>query len=506
MTSDTTTRRFGLDAVSFSYGDTPVLQDVSIGVTAGRVVGLVGQNGAGKSTAIKILSGAIQPGSGTIRVNGEAVTFGSPAVAKDHGVITIHQDPQLFPDLTVAQCIQGFAGRLPRRRFAKLVHWATVEAEVSQELAHLGIDIDPSVPISGLSLAQQRMVELAGAMRAEPAFLILDEITSSLEAEASSAVLSVVRRLAESGTGVVVISHLLNEIEQVCDQVVVMRDGRVVEDLVRPFKERDIVVALLGPQVNETHRVDQHIGDGREPLLNVRDAVVREGTAPISLSIKRGEILGCAGVLGSGAREFVRLLGGADHGALTAQFADGSRISGRGRRHAARRGVSFLSGDRGREGTFPLMSIAANMAVSSFETGRPLVKSRKLMRLAEQDKTRLGIKMGEPRDPISSLSGGNQQKVLIARTLREHPRMLCLDEPTQGVDVGARGQIHDLLKDFADADGTVVVYSSDAEELAALCDRVAVFHDNRLTHLLEGQDLTVSKILIPDPGAAKKRA
>ncbi|MDF1605846.1 sugar ABC transporter ATP-binding protein [Nocardioides sp. YIM 152315] len=502
-----TDRSYGLHDVSHSYGATRVLNDVSITLRSGKVCGLIGQNGAGKSTIVKLLSGAISPTVGSVQVDGVNATLRSPADAKSHGVLTIHQESQLFQDLDVATNIFGVAQQRLPKRFG-LIDRHRIRSHATDLLNSLGVDVEVDRPVSTLPLAEQRLVELAAAMATRPAFLLLDEVTASLESAASRVVLDFARRLAAQGTGIAIISHRLAEVQEYCDEVTVVREGALVGSLTKPISQVEMVDLMLGPQGLAEHDLRKTANpdvQSNEVMLDVQTLELPLLGKTINFGLHRCEILGMTGVLGSGATDAVRVIGGALAGDCVATlngkpFRTGTPLL------AKRSGVAFLSGDRRREGIAPDMSIADNMALSSLQKlGRFGRVSRSAVRkLCDSYKVTLSIRMGAPADRITTLSGGNQQKVLIARVLASGPSIIAVDEPTQGVDIGARMQIHLLLREFADRGGAVLVFSSDPEELTNLCDRVLVLEDGEVVDSLTGPELTPNKIALAGVSQAQQ--
>ncbi len=498
--------QFGLVDVDHCYGPNRVLSDVTITLQSGRVHGLIGQNGAGKSTVVKLLSGAITPTMGEVRLDGQALRLRSPADARHRGVLTIHQDPQLFPNLDVATNVLGLSSRLPRAH--GLIDRARSRAAATRLLEELGIDVDPSQEVSALPLAEQRLVEIAAAMVHRPTFLILDEVTASLEAAASTRVLDLVRSLAQQGTGIAVISHRLAEIQEYSDEVTVLREGKVVDRLVAPVSEVDMVAGMLGSEGAQEHREameTRHVPTLSQVMVAVEELELPSCQTTISFDVHAGEVLGVTGVLGSGAPDLVRVLGGALRATCVATVK-GRRLQSANPRSARRSGVAFLSGDRRREGIAPDQSIAGNMALSCLSrlSRFGVVSGRRLRDLVAFYRDGLHIRMGDPQDVVTTLSGGNQQKVLIARALASDPVVITVDEPTQGVDIGARRQIHALLREFAGGGGAVVVFSSDPEELSVLCDRVLVLQHGRITQVLNHSELNAETIALAGAGAYER--
>lgn len=482
---------FGVLGAAHAYGGVVVLSDVSFGLREGQVHGLLGQNGAGKSTLINILTGALRPLQGEIHVGGQTVVFNSPADAKRMGIGVVHQDVQLFPQLDVATNIYGLSQTLPRRDLSRGIDWKLIQERVRVQLESLGISLEPRRLVAGLTLAERRLVEIAKEVVLRPRFLILDEPTASLEPRAAGRVLDLLDRLRAEGIGLCFISHRLDEVRRVADEMTVLRDGRLAGRLDRGATEAEIVSLMFGEQAasaakaaaNDHGSTTEAIAD--EVLLSIRDMRLLGGRTTVELDLRKGEILGLTGLLGSGAHELVRRVGGFRPAAARLTVA-GREVRISSPRDAIAAGIGFIPEDRKNAGLVQGMSVAVNISLASLDAlGRAgHVRQSRLLQRAEGYRQKLSIKAPSLRAEVKTLSGGNQQKVVVAKCLAANTRILSIEEPTHGVDVVAKVQIHRLLRQFADEGGAVLVASTDVSELLHLCDRIAVFRHGSIAAVL----------------------
>jgi ribose transport system ATP-binding protein len=480
-----------LTEVRKSFGAVRALKGVTLEVRAGEVHALLGENGAGKSTLMAVAAGSLQPDEGTVEIAGATLDTASPSAAQALGLGVVYQHPALAEDLTV---VENMLLSMPRKRrpsHAKAPGWAR------EALATIGAEkIDVGSRISELTAAETQLVEIAKALALDPKVLILDEPTAALESEEVENLFEQVRAIRARGTAVVYISHRIPEVEAIADRLTVLRDGATRGTFgVDEVDEARILELIAGRELEAVFPDKLASGQAGRSVLSVKE-LSGKNFDDVSLEIAEGEIVGIAGVAGNGQREFVRALAGLGHHTGTV-IVNGSEVSLRNARRAQRDGVFYISSDRQREGIFPALSVRENAVASSLQgfTEFGVVGSRsERAALAGQEKG-LAIKTASPEADISSLSGGNQQKVVFARAMLGRPKVLVCDEPTQGVDVGARVEIYRLLRELA-ADGcAVLVCSSDALELVGLCDRVMVMSRGQTVAMLEGQDaVTESKI------------
>ena len=459
------------------------LDGAHLAVNAQEVHALVGQNGAGKSTLMKILAGAYRRDSGTITFGGQEVDFRSPAQAQAAGVNTIHQEINLVPFRSVAENI--FMGREPRR--FGFINWRLMNREAARILEGIGLDFPVDEPLMSLSVASQQMVAIARAVSFKSRLVIMDEPTSSLDDRETETLFGVIRMLKASGVAVIFITHRLDELYHVCDRVTIMRDGQTVgEHAIQEIGKLELVAAMLGKELGEVRREGQtaftDTGDAEGKVLleakNIHRGAVLNGA---DVSVRAGEIVGLAGLLGSGRTELARAIFGADPIDEGTVAFEGKPVKFHSPADAIAVGIGFCSEDRKRDGIIPALSVQENMTLSAL----PALSRKGVVDRAGQEElvtryiARLGIRTSGPDQKIRDLSGGNQQKVLLARWLCLHPKLLILDEPTRGIDVGAKAEIQGLINELATQGLGVLMISSEIDELTEGCDRVFVLRDGR---------------------------
>lgn len=484
------------------FAGTVALDDVSFELAPGSVHALIGENGAGKSTLIKVLTGVYRLDEGELQLRGETVDFARPVDAQHAGISTIYQEVNLIPLRTVAANI--FMGREPTR--FGIVDRRRMEREAREHLDRLGIDVDVRRPVGSLGLGAQQMVAIARAVSTAADVVIMDEPTSSLEPREVATLFSVIERLHEQGIAIIYVSHRLDELYAICDTVTVLRDGRHVHT--GPLAELpriELVSMMLGRDAREvqargatTFDPQAHRVDDAAPALLCADHIASRGRIEdVTVHIRPGEVVGLAGLLGSGRSETARTILGAlprDGGEVT---VDAKSLPGGNIGASMRAGISMLAEDRKTDGIIPDLSIRDNICLASL----PAMSRAGLVNRSRQDEVvrdlmdRLRIKASGPDQKVVELSGGNQQKVLLARWLATHPKVLLLDEPTRGIDVGAKAEVQSLIQELA-ADGLgVLLISSELEELVDGADRVVVLRDGRSVRELVGDEITGDRIL-----------
>jgi rhamnose transport system ATP-binding protein len=462
-----------LTNVAKSFGAVRALKGVSFDLIAGEVHALLGENGAGKSTLIKVITGAHAPDSGSIEIAGRAVERLTPASARRLGIAAIYQQPALFPDLSVAENIALALERpLPFHR----VRWAQRSSQALQLLERVGAKIDPASEVRDLSMPEQQLVEIARALGAGARILIMDEPTASLTRKEVELLYAVIRELRTEGVGTIYISHRLEEIFKVADRVTVLRDGESVgTNKLEQIDEAQLIRMLVGREVSTIYPPSE--GSVAESVLSLRKLGCRSsGVRDVTLEIRAGEVLGLAGLVGAGRTELARVLFGitpADSGEI---LLYGKSIRIGSPREAVERGIGYVPEDRRRHGVILEMPVAVNMSMAIHPELFPgtWLRFGAEQRLAEEYVDRLGVKTASVEAPVASLSGGNQQKVALARWLATKPKVLILDEPTQGVDVGAKAEIHKLIRRLAAEGLAVLMISSDLPEIIGMSDRIAV--------------------------------
>lgn len=482
------------NSISKSFAGVRALKNVSFDVHPAEVHALVGENGAGKSTLIKVLTGAVQPDEGAIELDGEIVLHNSPAQAKALGIAAIYQQPALFPDLSVAENI---ALGTERPGVFRRIAWATRYDRARSLLDSIGAAVDPRAIAGTLSMPEQQLVEIARSLGAQARFLILDEPTASLTTREVDKLFDVIRRLRAQQTGIIYISHRLEELFEIADRVTVLRDGNAIET--RPIAQTDrptLIRLMAGREVSQIFpKQDVPIGD---VALEVRSlSCARAGIHDVNLSVRCGEILGIAGMVGSGRTQLAETLFG-----LTP--AEGGEIVVGGRRvriaspaAAIALGIAYVPEDRRRHGVILDFPIAANLSLADlrgiFASG--FLNRAKERAIGSDYVARLGIKTPSVDALAGTLSGGNQQKVALGRWLVTHPSILILDEPTQGVDVGAKAEIHRLMVDLARRGLAILMISSELNEILGMSDRIAVMRRGTIVRTIDRALATQESVL-----------
>jgi ABC-type sugar transport system ATPase subunit len=483
-------------SVSKRFGGVQALAGVSVAIAPGRVHGLVGENGAGKSTLAKVIGGVHQPDGGELLVDGEPVRFRSPRDALAAGIATIAQEIALVGARSVLENV--FYGIEPQR--AGVVRRRELRRAWDALAARTGFGLDPDAPIRALRTADQQKAEILRAIARDARLILMDEPTAALTVDETQRLLAIVRRLADDGTSVVLVSHDLEEVLSVADTVTVMRDGRLVRT--SPAAEETptrLVTAMIGREVDLSFPAKRPPAADAPVVLEAR-ALARAGAiADVSLSLRAGEILGLAGLVGSGRTEVARALFGADRLDAGEVLVDGAPVRLRAPRDAARHGIALLPESRKDEGLLMIRSIAENAALASYGDGE-LATAGVVRRGRERTRARelaaqVDVRAPSVDAPVGSLSGGNQQKVLFAKWLARQPRVLIADEPTRGVDVGAKAQIHELIVDLAARGMAILVISSELEEVLGLAHRVLVMRRGRVVAEYDGADATREAVM-----------
>ncbi|MEU6711969.1 sugar ABC transporter ATP-binding protein [Nonomuraea sp. NPDC046802] len=490
------------------------LDGVSLALRPGEVHALVGENGAGKSTLIKVFTGVYRPDGGELRYQGGAAAFGTPMDAQRAGISTIYQEVNLVPMMSVARNL--LLGREPRGRLG-VIDTAAMYGQAERVLAGYGVQTDVRRPLRTLGVGAQQMVALARAVSVDARVVIMDEPTSSLEPREVETLFGVIRRLRETGIAVMYVSHRLDELYRVCDQVTVLRDGRLAHTGPLADLERLTLISLmLGRDLNDVrtqgltrfsrHRPDPapapsgrvDAGNGRRaPVVEARELMRRHVLDGVNVSVDPGEVVGLGGLLGAGRTETAKAIVGAlplDGGQV---LVAGLPLRRGSTKAAIRAGVSLLPEDRKAEGIIPTLSVRENIALAALPSlGRAgVVSEAKIDRVVEIFMRRLRIKAASPHQLVSELSGGNQQKVLLARWLAVRPKALLLDEPTRGIDVGAKAEVQALIDELAEEGLGVLLISSDLEELVEGADRILVLREGAVVGELSGDEVTEERIM-----------
>ncbi len=483
-----------MEHISKAFPGVQALDDVTLEVTAGEIHALVGENGAGKTTLMKILTGALLPDQGTILLRGRPVRITTPADAQALGISIIHQELALISALNVGQNI--FLGREPHGRLPGTVDWPRLYRDAAHQLAQLGLHLDPTTPLTALSIAEQQMVEIAKALSLQADLLVMDEPTSALSEREAETLFEVMRALRGQGVSIIFITHRLEEVFEVADRVTVLRDGRKVAT--RPISELtpdEVVRMMVGRQLGEMYpKAEAPIG---EVVLRVeglcRDPVLRD----IHFELRRGEILGVAGLVGAGRTELARALFGVDPIDRGRIWIDGRPVTIDSPRAAIELGMGFVPEDRKAQGLFLDMALRVNITISQLDrlARFGFLDFGRMNQVARAYVERLDIRTSGLMQRVRNLSGGNQQKVIIARWLTLAPKILILDEPTRGIDVGAKAEIHALMAQLAREGVGILMISSELPEIMGVSDRILVMHEGRITAEFSRAEATQDAIM-----------
>jgi monosaccharide-transporting ATPase len=477
------------------------LDGVDFRLLPGEIHALMGENGAGKSTLIKVLTGVYTIDGGEVRLGGEVVHISGPLQAQQAGISTVYQEVNLCTNLSVAENI--FIGREPRK-FGR-IQWGLMRKRAAELLARLDLSIDVSAPLNTYSLAIQQMVAIARAVDISARVLILDEPTSSLDASEVEQLFAVMRRLKDDGVAILFVSHFLDQIYEVSDRLTVLRNGQLIGEFkTEELPQVRLVEKMIGKELaalesleDKAQRTREKVA-GAEPILEARDLGRAGAIAPFNLTIHAGEVVGLAGLLGSGRTELARLLFGADKPDSGELRIEGKQVNLRDPQLAMKRGIAFSSENRRTEGIIGELTVRENIILAlqaSRGWTRPIPR-RKQDELVDKYIKALQIRPADPERQVRNLSGGNQQKVLLARWLITEPRLLIIDEPTRGIDVGAKAEIQKLVAELSDGGMAVLFVSAELEEVLRLSHKIEVLRDRRLVEELENTpDVDADRIM-----------
>jgi len=479
--------------ISKSFAGVEVLRDVDLALYRGEIHALLGENGAGKSTFAKILAGVHRPTRGTITLNGSAVEIQNPLAAQRLGITLIHQEPLSFPDLSVAENL--VLGRLAGSPWSN-VPWKEIEEEAASLMALLGVDIDVKRPMRGLSIADQQMVEIARALASDSRLIIMDEPTAPLTPKEVETLFTIARRLRDEGRTIIFISHRLEEVRALCDRVTIFRDGnKVATDEIARLTDADIIRLMIGRSLREyLKKQEASIGD---VALSVKGLTKAGYFHDISFDIRHGEIVGLGGLVGAGRTDVARALFGiapADKGEIA---INGQPVIIDDPARAIDHGLAFVPEDRAIAGIFRTLSVEQNItaAVPEKISNANIINFAAEHEIAKDSIAKLSIRLASMRQPIGELSGGNQQKSILARWLLTDPEILILDEPTRGIDIGVKAEFYDMIGELAASGRAILLISSELPELLALCDRVLVMSEGRITADIPRKDATQESIM-----------
>jgi inositol transport system ATP-binding protein len=492
--------------VSKHFSGVIALNNVSLEVRAGEILGLMGENGAGKSTLLKILSGAQPPTSGRISFGGADYRPADPNEAKRAGIVTIYQELSLIPTLTVAENI--FIGRAPTGPLG-LIDWRRMSEATRGIIARVGLGIDPRTPVSVLSVAEQQLVEIARALSLESRLIIMDEPTSALTEAEVQRLLAIMDRLRSEGVAIMFVTHRLEEASAICDRMTVLRDGRLAGHLVRdngPIPIGDIIDKMVGRAASELYARPSQRHEAGTVRMRVRGLrTVRNPEAPhaivldgVDLDLRAGEILGIAGLVGSGRTELARAIFGADRIAAGTLELDGQPIAPKSPADGIALGIGLVPEDRKHQAIFAMLGIQHNFSIAAldqYSNALGFMNERAEREALQGYRKALSIRMAAPEQAIEGLSGGNQQKVILARWLARNPKVLIVDEPTRGVDVGAKAEVHQILVELASRGIAVMVISSELPEILAVSDRIVTMRQGHITGEMPAAEATEEKLM-----------
>jgi ABC-type sugar transport system ATPase subunit len=483
-----------LNGISKAFPGVQALRDVSLDVRRGEIHGLLGENGAGKSTLIKIVAGAYAPDQGEMSFDGGPVRWSSPREAKRHGVHVVYQEFVLFPQLSVAENI--FVGHERRNRLG-LVDHARTHREASELLERMGVSLDPRASVGSLSVADQQMVEIARAMVHRVKLLVLDEPTAVIAGREVALLFERLRRLRDGGVSVIFISHRLEEVFAICDRVTVLKDGeRVGTHDVAEVSRGRLVSMMVGRELGDLFP-PKRVAGPRRPVLRIEALSVGDRVRDISIELRSGEIVALAGMVGAGRSELALGLFGALPISKGALHLEGRRFTSMSPAKAIKLGMGLVTEDRKSQGLAMLLDLAANITGPALEdvTKHLLIDQRLETAIARQQIDRYRIACRGPQTPVATMSGGNQQKVIVARWARICRTVLILDEPTRGVDVGAKAEIYRIMRELSDQGLAVLMISSELTEVVGMADRVIVMREGRIAGELQGEDATEESIM-----------
>lgn len=489
------------------YGGAKALAGVSLSIEPGEVHGLVGANGAGKSTLIKVLAGLTAPDGGTIFIDGKPTGINTPHRAAELGMSFIHQELAFIPGMTV---VQNIMLGLPKKSRFGMVDWNAISRDIAPIAERVGVTAPLNANVKGLSTAENWLINIARALVQKSRLIVMDEPTASLSASESEKLFAIIRDVSVSGVAVLYVSHRLDEILDLCNRVTVFRDGRSVAEIAgRELTRPALVEAIVGGSVEEYARRDHAPAPG-PVVFTVKGLTRAPKVNDVSFELRRGEVLGIGGLVGAGRSELARLLYGADRPDSGTMRLEGASFAPKKPADAVKAGLGLVPEERRADGLLLTKSIAFNLGISNlasivFSPALPLISDRKRTSLAQKAVRDLAIKTENIETPVGRLSGGNQQKVVIGRWLASARKLLILDEPTRGVDIGARGEIHRLIRELAANGLAVLVISSEPDELPDLCDRVLVMAEGCIVRDLKGGEVSRNSIIEASYAKSDKR-
>lgn len=483
---------FEMRGISKSFPGVKALDDVGFSVSRGEIRALVGENGAGKSTLMKILNGNYKKDCGQILIDGVEVDITNPQVADANGITIIFQELNLIDDLSIAENI--FAGRLSSK--GKLINWKQINEKAGELLSKIGFDIDPRTLVGSLTVAGKQMVEIAKALSRNARIILMDEPSATLTKKELDALFDIIRDLKKNGIAVIYISHRMEEIFEICETVTVMRDGKIIGTRdVSNVSSDELVEMMVGREVSSAFPEREHsIG---EEVLRVENLCRKDRKQNISFSLHKGEVLGIAGLVGAGRTEIMRAIFGVDYIHSMDVYVHGKHVKIKTPAAAKKYGIAFLTEDRKQEGLTLDFTVKSNVVSANLKSikGKLFTSKRKENKLADKYIELTHIKTPHRDQKVGNLSGGNQQKVVVSKWLNTDPDILIMDEPTRGIDVGAKQEIYEIVNDLTQQGKSIILISSELHEVLGMSDRVLVMKDDAITAELTGDRINAVEVM-----------
>lgn len=480
---------------SKNFPGVKALVDVDFYLNPGEIVSLVGENGAGKSTLINVITGQILPDEGELYIDGKKVAIASPTDALNLGVGLVPQELNLIPQMSVAENIYlgtcKVKGGMPR------IDWKAMRNKAEEIIKNLDAKIDVTKNVDNMSVADQQMVQIARALCLGADILIFDEPTACLTLKETEKLLSIIRKFKEEGKSIIFVSHHLDEVIEISDRVSIMRDGALIENLGKgELSVTRLINGMIGREADKGEILRREVNTG-EVILKVEHLSRKREFQDISFDVKRGEIFGIAGLVGAGRTELVSTVFGVQRPETGAIWLDGEELSLRGPHDAIKKGIGYVSEERRKYGILPTMTIKENLTIANLKSiyRFPMIRKKEEEEMFRTYSEQVQVKMASPEGLLTKLSGGNQQKVVVARWLAANCKLLIVDEPTRGIDVLAKNEIHKLMRKCADEGLTILAVSSELEELIKICNRILIMHEGRQKGMVDASEITPEQIL-----------
>lgn len=483
---------FEMRGISKEFPGVKALDNVGFTVNEGEIRALVGENGAGKSTLMKILNGNYKKDSGSILIDGEEVNITNPQVADSLGITIIFQELNLVDELSIAENI--FAGRLAKK--GKIVNWKELNKRAKELLLRIGFDVDPTTIVDDLTVAEKQMVEIAKALSRNSRIILMDEPSATLTKKELDALFQIIRDLKSQGIAVIYISHRMEEIFEICETVTVMRDGQIIGTRnVADVSSDELVEMMVGREVNSAFpKRDVEIG---EEVMRVENLCRKDRRQQVSFALHKGEVLGVAGLVGAGRTEIMRAIFGVDYINTMNVFVKGKKVKISNPSNAKKHGIAFLTEDRKAEGLTLDFTVKSNIVAANLHSIKKglFTSSKEENKIADDYIERTRIKTPHRNQKVGNLSGGNQQKVVVSKWLNSAPDILIMDEPTRGIDVGAKREIYEIINELVAQGKSVILISSELPEVLGMSDRVLVMKDDAIVAVLEGDDINAVEVM-----------